>query len=141
VVQDAVNIKRARPAGAWNRVHYPTVSQIAAAWGRRIRLGTTMLTLCLSVSRWATLRETPFWLLVYDTDGRPARSVDARLEPLASEIPPRLLRDTDTGCPLVPLFPPIGVSREAVLSELVRQVSEVARFLGEGPTSGFGSQA
>lgn len=100
-----------------------------------------MLTLCLSVSRWATLRETPYWLLVYDTDGRPARGVDGRLEPLASEIPPRLLRDADTGCPLVPLFPPIGFSREAALSELVRQVSEVARFLGEGPTAGFGSRA
>ena len=111
------------------------------SFGRRLRFGTTMLGVCLSVSRWATQRETPFWLLVYDADGRPARGVDARLEPLASEIPPRLLRDGETGCPLVPLFPAVGVSRDAVLADLVRQVSEVARLLGEGPTAGFGSRA
>ena len=35
--------------------------------------------------------------------------MDARLERLASEIPPRLLRDGATGCPLVPLFPILGV--------------------------------
>ena len=109
--------------------------------GRRLRLGTTLLTVCLSVQRWATVRETPYWLLVYDSDGRPARGVAARLEPLASEIPPRLLLDGETGCPLVPLFPPVGVERDAVLADLVRQVSEVARLLGEGPTAGFGSRA
>ena len=113
----------------------------AGSFGRRLRLGTTRLAVCLSVSRWATLRETPYWLLVYDTDGRPARGVEVRLEPLASELPPRLLRDGETDCPLVPLFPPVGVDRNAVLSELVRQVSEVARLLGEGPTAGFGSRA
>ena len=111
------------------------------SFGHRLRLGTTMLGICLSVQRWATLRETPYWLLVYDAGGRPARGVDARLEPLASEIPPRLLRDAETDCPLVPLFPPVGVDRAAVLAELVRQVSEVARLLGEGPTAGFGSRA
>ena len=100
-----------------------------------------MLGVCLSVQRWATLRETPYWLLIYDAEGRLARGVDARLEPLASEIPPRLLRDAETDCPLVPLFPPVGVDRAAVLAELVRQVSEVARLLGEGPTAGFGSRA
>jgi hypothetical protein len=99
-----------------------------------------MLGVCSSVPRWATLRETPYWLLVYDADGRPGRGVDARLEPLASEIPPRLLRDGETDCPLVPLFPPVGVPREAVVADLVRQVSEAARLLGEGPTAGFGSR-
>jgi hypothetical protein len=110
-------------------------------YGRRLRLGTTIFELRLSVDRWATLRETPFWLLVYDASGRPALGVDARLERLASEIPPRLLRDIETGCPLVPLFPSVGVEREAVLAGLVEQVSEVARLLGEGPTVGFGSRA
>lgn len=113
----------------------------SASFGHRLRLGTTMLTVCLSVPRWAAMRETPYWLLVYDADGRPARGVDARLEPLAAEIPPRLLRDGETGCPLVPLFPPAGVDRDAVVADLVRQVSEVARLLGEGPTAGFGSRA
>jgi hypothetical protein len=42
---------------------------------------------------------------------------------------------------LVPLFPPVGVEREAVVADLVRQVSEVARLLGEGPTAGFGSRS
>jgi hypothetical protein len=109
--------------------------------GRRLRLGATLLAVCLSVERWATLRDTPYWLLVYDLDGRPGRGAVARLEVLASEIPPRLLRDEATGCPLVPLFPPVGVEREAVVEGLVRQVSEVARLLGEGPTAGFGSRA
>jgi hypothetical protein len=107
----------------------------------RLRLGATVLSVCLSVDRWATLRETPFWLLIYDSDGRPARGADARLERLASEIPPRLLRDDATGCPLVPLFPPVGVGRDEVLAALARQISEVARLLGEGPTAGFGSRA
>ena len=47
-------------------------------YGYKLRFATTTLLLCLSVDRWATLRETPFWLLVYDADGRPARGVDAR---------------------------------------------------------------
>lgn len=106
---------------------------------RRLRLDTAMLALCLSVDRWATLRETPFWLLVYGTDGRPACGADARLEPLAAELPPRVLRDAETGCPLVPLFAPTGADRETVVAELFGQVAEVARLLGEGPTAGFGS--
>jgi hypothetical protein len=110
-------------------------------YSRRLRLGMTTFELRLSLDRWEHLRETPFWLLIYDASGRPALGLDARLERLASEIPPRLLRDIDTGCPLVPLFPPVGVEREAVLSGLVEQVSEVARLLGEGPTVGFGSRA
>ena len=61
-------------------------------YGRRLRLATTTLLLCLSVDRWATLRETPFWLLIYDAEDRPARGVDARLSTLASDVPPRVLR-------------------------------------------------
>jgi hypothetical protein len=94
----------------------------------------------LSVKCWATARETPYWLLIYDVDGRPARGA-ARLEPPTSKIPPRLLRDGVTVCPLVPLFPPVGVDRDAVLADLVRLVSEVARLLGEGPMAGFCSRA
>ena len=109
-------------------------------FGQQLRFSTTTLLVCLSVERWATLRETPFWLLVYDAEGQPARGVEARLAPLAAEIPPRLLRDAETGCPLVPLFPPMGVDREAVLADLERQVVEVARLLGEGPTAGFGTR-
>lgn len=108
-------------------------------WGYRLKFATTTLLLCLSIERWASLRETPFWLLIYDAEGRPARGVDARLGRLASEAPPRLLRDSETDAPLVPLFPRVGVDREAVLADLERQVVEVARLLGEGPTSGFGS--
>ena len=107
-------------------------------YGRRLRFATTTLLLCLSVDRWATVRETPFWLLIYDAEDRPARGVDARLGTLASEAPPRALRDSETDAPLVPLFPRVGVDREAVLADLERQVEEVARLLGEGPTSGFG---
>ncbi|MCC7368905.1 MAG: hypothetical protein IT306_10810 [Chloroflexi bacterium] len=107
--------------------------------GYRLRFSGVSLVVCFSVSRWAALRETPFWLLVYDADGRPARGVEARLGALASEIPPRLLRDAESDAPLVPLIPPVGVDREAVLSELERQVEAVARLLGEGPTTGFGS--
>lgn len=107
--------------------------------GVDLTFGTVTLHLCVSVERWATLRETPFWLLVYDAARRPARGVETRLAPLASEIPPRLLRDGETGAPLIPLFPPLGVDREAVLSELERQISTVARLLGEGPTSEIGA--
>lgn len=110
-------------------------------YGLDLRFATTTLRVCLSVDRWATLRETPFWLLVYDAAGRPARGADARLGALASEAPPRLLRDAETDAPLVPLFPPVGVGREAVLTELERQVEEVARLLGEGPTSSFGASS
>ena len=110
-------------------------------FGRHLQLGTTRLTVFLCVHRWATLRETPYWLLVHDRDGRPARGAFARLEPLASEIPPRVLRDAEADTPLVPLFPAVGVTREAAIGDLVRQVSEVARLLGEGPTAGFGSRA
>jgi hypothetical protein len=63
------------------------------------------------------------------------------LERLASEILPRLLRDTETGCPLVPLCPSVGVDRAAILAGLVERVSEVARLLGAGPAAGFGSRA
>lgn len=109
--------------------------------GRFLHLGSSVLFLCLSLERWATLRETPFWLLVYDASRRPARGAEPRLDPLASEIPPRLLRDPETGCPLVPLFPPVGAERATVLAELSRQVEEVVRLLGETPTAGFGSPA
>jgi hypothetical protein len=104
-----------------------------------LRFATTTLRLCLSVDRWATLRETPFWLLIYDAEGRPARGVDARLDALAREVPPRVLRDSATDAPVVPLFPPVGVDRGGVLADLERQVEEVARLLGEGPTSTFGA--
>jgi hypothetical protein len=110
-------------------------------YGYWLRFPMTTMLLCLSVDRWATLRETPFWLLIYDAERRPAHGVDARLGALASEVPPRLLRDSETDAPLVPLFPRIGVGREAVLADLERQVEEVARLLGESPTSGFGSSA
>ena len=61
------------------------------------------------MDRWATLREMPFWLLIYDAEDRPARGVDARLGTLASEAPPRVVRDPETDAPLVPLFPRVGV--------------------------------
>jgi hypothetical protein len=111
------------------------------AYGCRLRLGTCLFDLCLSLERWATLRDTPFWLLIYDLDGQPARLAEDRLERLGSEIPPRLLRDAETGGVVVPLFPPVGVDREAVLAGLAEQVLEVARLLGESPTTGFGSGA
>jgi hypothetical protein len=111
------------------------------AYGCLLRLGTCLFELRLSVERWATLRDTPFWLLIYDLDGQPARWAEARLERLGSEIPPRLLRDAVAGGVVVPLFPPVGVDREAVVAVLAEQVSEVARLLGESPTTGFGSGA
>lgn len=108
-------------------------------YAHRLRLGGGSLVLCVSPERWATLRETPFWLLVYDADGQPAARAEGRLEALASEIPPRLLLDAATGCPLVPLFPAFEVAPEAVLDGLARDVEAVVRLLGEGPTAGFGS--
>jgi hypothetical protein len=135
------DVARACEAQGLGTVEAATEQSAPGQYGRSLRLGMTRLTLCLSVDRWATLRETPFWLLVYDLDGAPARGTEARLERLASDIPPRLLRDVETDCPLVPLFPPVGVEREAVVSELARRVDEVARLLGEGPTAGFGSRA
>ncbi len=106
---------------------------------RRWRMATTTLGLCLSVVQWATLRETPFWLLTYETAGRPARGVAARLALLAAEVPPRVARDAETGCSVVPLFAPTGADGDTVLAEPVGQVAEVACLLGEGPISGFGS--
>jgi hypothetical protein len=120
-------------------IEAPVWAAEPGAHGFRLRLGTCVFELGLSLERWATLRDTPFWLLVCDPDGQPARWAEARLERLGSEIPPRLLRDAETGGVLVPLFPPIGVGREAVLAGLAEQVSEVARLLGESPTTGFGS--
>lgn len=122
-------------------VEAPHAAAEPGAYGCRLRLGTCLFELRLSVDSWATLRDTPFWLLIYDLDGQPARWAEPRLERLASEIPPRLLRDAETGGAVVPLFPPVGVDREAVLAGLAEQVSEVARLLGESPTTGFGSGA
>jgi hypothetical protein len=55
------------------------------------------------------------------------------------DVPDRLLRDTETGVPLAPLFPPLGVDWEATLSLLERRLAALVRLSGEGPTSGIGA--
>lgn len=88
----------------------------------------------------AALHEQPGKPLVYEADGRPARGVDAGWEPLASEVPPRLPRDGEACCPLVPVFPPLGFERDWVVDALDRPDSEAARLLVDGRTAGFGSR-
>jgi hypothetical protein len=109
------------------------------SYSRSLRVGRATFVLTWSVPLWATLRETPFWLRIVPASAAAATVIEARLRPLSNEVPPRLLRASPTGHPLVPLFPLVGAERDAVLHDLMGQVEEVARLLGEAPTGNFGA--
>jgi len=114
----------------------------AGTYRRVLRSGQIDFGLIWSLPLWATQRETPFWLRIAGRGRLRANTLAEQLQVLANEVPPRLLRDPNDDQPLVPLFPLIGVERAEVLSDLVRQVTEVARLLDRAddvPTEGFGS--
>lgn len=80
------------------------------------------------VQGWSAYRQTPCWL-VFPKSGDNLLNTDemARLQRLAHEVPARLIADREYWS--VPLFPRIGVERDAVLADLHVQVEAVASSL------------
>lgn len=97
-------------------------------WGRYIRLQGNGCLLYFFAHAWATYRETPLWLWVKDHKWETTSELRTALLPLEREVPPRVVIDHD-GQLLVPLFLPIGVERDAVISEIAAQVHQVAVLL------------
>lgn len=112
-------------------------SSAGGGWyGHYLRLPGAGAFLHISFDHWAVRRETPFWLWVKDIiDGQWAVTprIRERLNKLELEVPPRLLDDPYWHCPLIPLFPPFGVEREAVVNCLVSQVADIGKLIGSAP--------
>jgi hypothetical protein len=121
------------------RGHRSPTEAGAGRFGRTLRVGNFVFHVQANVSLWTTLRETPYWLAITGVRRDSTPAAERRLTPLSYEVPPRLLRDPATGTLLVPLFPVLGVERDAVVADLADQVEDVARLLGESATIGFGS--
>ena len=96
-------------------------------FGHQLTLRGADAFLILDVRRWATVRETPYWLQLREMGGpwTASRRILECLRPLALETPPRVLEDPYWRCPLVPLFLPFGIEREAVLDSLVGQIEKI----------------
>jgi len=80
------------------------------------------------VQGWAMHRQTPCWL-VFPKAGDNLMSEEelSRLQRLFRETPARLVADREYW--FVPLFPKLGAERDAVLQDLLLQVSSVGKLL------------
>lgn len=80
------------------------------------------------VQGWAAHRETPCWLAFPKAGDRLLDEQQrSRLERLRHDEPARLLDDAEYW--MVPLFPRLAAERHDVLSDMLRQVREVAELL------------
>jgi hypothetical protein len=101
----------------------------ASAWyGRYLRLHTTGCLLQFAANLWAQYRSTPLWLRIYGREFSYAPESKEALARLELEEPPRLLLLNNDEL-LVPLFLPIEVERDQVVTTLLAQVKEVADLL------------
>ncbi len=84
----------------------------------------------MSPPHWKTFRSTPFWLSVTDSQGKVTQSVKDALMSLQHEEPDGVIYPPDNKAPaLVPLVVPLGVERQTVLEELLKQIRTVADLL------------
>jgi hypothetical protein len=81
--------------------------------------------------KWARERETPFWLRVTGPGWKATPRLREVLAPLEREIPSRVLGDPDwpDSSFSIPLYPPLGVERDAVLHELFRQIENIYKIV------------
>jgi hypothetical protein len=78
---------------------------------------------------WSGFAETPLWLAVGDQKFRNATpEIHTSLSPLERQNPPRLMMSPE-GELLVPLILPLHVERATVVTDLARQIREVAALL------------
>lgn len=75
---------------------------------------------------WGHYADTPFWLVYY---GGPKHwpALDVALDDLTREVPPRLLKRSDGGSPMMPLHVPIGAERHTVVAALCDQIRDIAK--------------
>lgn len=108
------------------------LSRVEARYRQRVLLEGYRAHVSVAYKRWRDLRETPFWLGVKGPEGSADdwSEVRPKLARLQQESPSRLL-ETRSSYLLVPLFPPQGKEKDAVIDSLVNQVGEVRDLLRE----------
>jgi hypothetical protein len=126
IVDDA--IARAETLGVCKKAGNKTGG--AGYYGTSILIGGYKFFFCVSAWSWGFYAGTPFWLTFSEFEPGEWPEVLSRLAPLAAEAPPRLLRDRRyRNLPIIPLRPPVGAEKDAVVDELVRQLQDVARYM------------
>lgn len=125
-IQRLVNEKIASTKGLRARAN-------AGRYMRDVYLRGNGSCLYFSAHAWGSERETPIWLRVSDAKWRSSPDIRARLSALANERPPRLLVTSDLL--RVPIFLPVGVEHDAVLTAIAAQVRAVAMMLPDESNS------
>lgn len=124
IIDDA--IARAATLGVCKKTGNKTGG--AGYYGMSILIGGYKFFLCVNAWHWGFNAGTPFWLNFDENEQAAWPEMLNRLAPLAAEAPPRLLRDRRyRNLPIIPLRPPVGAEKDAVVDELVRQIQDVAR--------------
>ena len=92
---------------------------------RYVRLAGTGASFGIDFSKWATLRDTPLWLVLRGWKGtKPLDEVSANLDSFRRLDPPELF---EMGRYLVmPIELPLGVEQNAVLDAIVDRLTEIA---------------
>jgi hypothetical protein len=99
------------------------------AWyGRYLRLHGVICLLQFSANLWANYRSTPLWLRVYGTEWTYSPASREALARLEIEDPPRLIVINNEELE-IPLFMPTEEERDAVITTLYNQVTEIAQLL------------
>lgn len=91
----------------------------------------------VDLRKWARLLPTPIWLRIADANWKPSNATRKALAALEHAVPPRLLQDSTN--PLffsAPLHPRLGVERDIVIADLMRQLEEVYAELDKIPNPG-----
>lgn len=94
--------------------------------GMNLLIKNHWLYLEISSWHWGQYAETPFWL-VYTKDPKNWPALDVALDELTREVPPRLMKRSDGGAPMMPLHAPVGVERHEVVTALCDQVRDIAK--------------
>ena len=104
-------------------------SSSAAWYGHWIKLAQSGACPEVDLRKWSRHRETPIWLTIAGKDWKDWSAEWHALLPLAHEIRPRMLVDETQKRPVIPLYLPTGVERDAVIDAVVKQVLDVHKRL------------
>jgi hypothetical protein len=114
----------------------PVKGNISTAWGsdELYHGGTIAIHNCpcfihFNAKYWSTLRGTPLWMSITGSDGKASQAIKDLLSSMEKETPSRLIYVDEKL--LVPLYLTLGAEKGQVIDDLVSQVKEIAKLMGD----------
>lgn len=109
------------------------VTPLRTGYGRYLMLAGAGARWGLDHEKWATLRETPLWLILHGNQpgwdrAKPFGEICHNLESLRLNDPSAMIEGPDHL--LLPIYVPAGVEEDLVLDEVVRHLERIARLIG-----------